>query len=163
MKVAGTNLRVWLATQLCLLGRKFKWVRDPYWFHELIPSFCNAHMLTWLPGNWPSELNSQLWQTLKSELFLVSWHDAVLTGCDITSDSPVWQMGSHAVKWATDCQAAGQLERVLGQKGVQWKKNIHKRTFTSNYQNTGLKLLITEIMYLLHVLQFCDHTCIWLW
>ena len=91
--------------------------------------------------------------SITSELiFLLCWlHcDAMLTGCDITSDSPVWPMGSHAVKWATDCQAAGQLERILGQKGLQRKKNLHQRTFTSNHQNTGW--FTDSYMYSLHVL-----------
>ena len=91
-------------------------------------------------------------------IFLLSWlHcDATLTGCDITCDSPVWPMGSHAVKWATDCQAAGQLERILGQKGLQRKKNLHQRTFTSNHQNTGW---FTEIICNRCI--FCDYTCTW--
>lgn len=117
----------WLITTTCpgksVVFRKYK-----------LTIFCASHAPRWrvLP-----KLSFHHWQALKSELFLLSWHNATFPGCDITSDSPVWPMGSHAVKWTTDCQAAGQLERILGQKGLQRKKNIHQRTFTSNYQNTG--------------------------
>lgn len=65
-------------------------------------------------------------------------------------------MGSHAVKWATGCQVAGQLERILGQKSLQRKKNLHQRTFTSNHQNTGW---FTEIICI--NCMFCDYTCTW--